>query len=40
MTGARKDSPPNPSRRAVLGAGSAVLGANLLPVAEAPSAVA
>jgi hypothetical protein len=40
MTRARKASPPNPSRRAVLGAGSALLGANLVSAAAAPSAVA
>lgn len=39
MTGTREDS-PNPSRRAVLGAGSALLGANLVSVAAAPPAVA
>jgi hypothetical protein len=40
MIGTRKDSPPDPSRRAVLGAGSALLGANLVPVAAAPAAAA
>jgi arylsulfatase A-like enzyme len=36
MTGTRKDAPPNPARRTVLGAGSALLGADLLSVAAAP----
>ena len=40
MTAARKDSPSNPSRRAILGAGTALLGANLVSVAAAPRALA
>jgi arylsulfatase A-like enzyme len=39
MTGTRDDS-ANPSRRAVLGAGSALLGANLVSAAAAPPAAA
>jgi hypothetical protein len=40
MTGFREDSPLHPSRRTVLGAGSALLGANLVSGVAAPSAVA
>ena len=40
MTGFREDSPPHPSRRTVLGAGSALLGASLVSGAAAHSAVA
>ena len=39
MTGIREGS-PNPSRRAVLGAGGALLGANLVSAAAAPPALA
>jgi hypothetical protein len=40
MPDARKNSPSNPSRRASLGAGTALLGANLVSVAAAPRALA